>query len=411
MSWFVSEWGRDLRHAARALRRAPGFAVMAIGTLGLAIGAMAGMFSVVDKVLLAPLPYAHADRLVHIVATAPGSDYPPEFGVAAEFFLQYKEQSRLLEDVSTYNSFTSTLRVGDRVERIRMSAPTTSLFTTLGARPILGRLPVPDDEERVLVISYALWQSWFGGDSGVVNRVCYVAGSDRTIVGVMGPDFRFPDDETRLWMSTRIRPEGIEPGRFGQPLVARMGPGATPEAVAQELTALARKLPERFGGTPAYVRLIGQHRAVVRPMVEQMFGRVARPLWVLLAAAAVVLLIACGNVANLFMVRAEARQRDLVVRRAIGAGRAQLVRLQMAEVLLVAALAGVLAVGLAALTLPLFLRAAPAGIPRIGDVAIGGAMLAFTAGVALLAALLCGAIPAVRATKPDFTRLREAGAA
>ena len=409
MSRFVSEWGRDLRHAARALRRAPGFALMAIGTLGLAIGAMAGMFSVVDKVLLAPLPYAHADRLVHIAATAPGSDYPPEFGVAAEFFLQYKEQSRLLEDVSTYNSFTSTLRVGDRVERILMSSPTTSLFTTLGARPILGRLPVPDDEERVLVISYALWQSWFGGDPGVVNRVCYVAGSDRTIVGVMGPDFRFPDDETRLWMSTRIRPDGIEPGRFGQPLVARMGPGATPEAVAQELTALARKLPERFGGTPAYVRLIGQHRAVVRPMVEEMFGRVARPLWVLMAAAAVVLLIACGNVANLFMVRAEARQRDLVVRRAIGAGRAQLVRHQMAEVLLVAALAGVLAVGLAALTLPLFLRAAPARIPRIGDVAIGGAMLAFTAGVALLAALLCGAIPAVRATKPDFTRLRDGG--
>ena len=129
------DWMRDLRHATRALLRTPGFTLMAVGTLGLAIGANAGMFSVVNNVLLNPLPYGHADRLVHIAATAPGSDLPPEFGVSAEFFIQYKEQSRLLEDVSTYNSFTSTLRVGDRVERIRMSAPTTSLFTTLGAKP------------------------------------------------------------------------------------------------------------------------------------------------------------------------------------------------------------------------------------------------------------------------------------
>jgi putative ABC transport system permease protein len=403
------EWARDLRHAIRGLRRTPGFGVMTVGTLGLAIGVNTGMFSVVDKVLLAPLPYAHADRLVNITASAPGSDLPPEFGVGAEFYLQYKEQSRLLEDVSTYNSFTSTLRVGDRVERILMSWPTTSLFTTLGARPILGRLPVPDDDDRVIVISYALWQSWFGGDPGVLNRVCYVSGADRTIVGVMGPEFRFPDDDTRLWISSRIRPEGLEPGRFGIPLVARMAPGATPAAVAAELTALARKLPERFGGTPAYARVIARHRALVRPLVEEMFGGVARPLWVLLAAAGFVLLIACANVANLFMVRAEARQRDLAVRRAIGAARGQLVRFQMAEVVVVAALAGGVAVGLAALTLPLVLRAAPPGIPRIGDVAISGATLAFTAAAALFAVLACGVVPALRASSPDFARLRDGG--
>ena len=403
------EWTRDLRHAARALLRTPGFTLMAVGTLGLAIGANAGMFSVVNNVLLKPLPFGNADRLVHIAATAPGSDLPPEFGVSAEFFVQYKEQSRLLEDVSTYNSFTSTLRVGDRVERIWMSQPTSSLFTTLGAKPLIGRLPVADDEGRVAVISYALWSSWFGRDPGVLNQVYSIAGVNRTIVGVMPPEFRFPSDGTLLWISNRIRPEGLVPGRFGMPLVARMAPGATPETVATELNALARKLPERFGGSAAYARVIGQHRAVVRPLEEQLLGGVSRPLWVLLGAVAIVLLIACANVANLFMVRAEGRQRDLAVRRAIGAARGQLIRLQMSEAVVVAALAGVLAVALAFLTLPAFLRAVPAGIPRIGDVRITGLTWLFTLGAAFFVAVACGAVPALRASAPDFTRLREGG--
>ncbi|MGH9888084.1 MAG: hypothetical protein ACREBE_21300, partial [bacterium] len=127
-------WMRDLRHAARALQRSPGFAAVTIGTLGLAIGVNAGMFSVVKTVLLDPLPYPDANRLVHIAAAAPGSGFADEFGVSSEFFLQYKEQSKLLRDVSTYNSFTSTLRVGDRIERVRMSWPTNSLYSTLGVK-------------------------------------------------------------------------------------------------------------------------------------------------------------------------------------------------------------------------------------------------------------------------------------
>ena len=142
MRWALDDWIRDLRHAARALWRSPGFTVMAVGTLGLAIGANAGMFSVVNTVLLDPLPYANADRLVNITPRRPAPISRPSSASSDEFFLQYREQSRLLEDVSTYNSFTSTMRAGDRVERIRMSSPTLSLFTTLGARPILGRLPV-----------------------------------------------------------------------------------------------------------------------------------------------------------------------------------------------------------------------------------------------------------------------------
>ncbi len=409
MLWTPTESATDLRLTARALKRTPGFAFLAVGMLGLAIGATAGMFSVVDTVLLNPLPYANVDRLVHVAASAPGSDYPDEFGVASEFFVQYKEQSQLLEDVSTYNSFTSTLRTADRVERIRMSWPTNSLYSTLGATPILGRLPVAEDENRVAVISHALWQSWFGGDSAVIGRSYYIAGDTRTVIGVMGPDFAFPNDGTLLWIASEIDPDGITPGGFGQPLVARMKPGATVEAVARELTALSKRLPERFGGSPAYARLIEQHRAVARPLTEELLGEYSRPLWVLLGATGIVLLIACANVANLFMVRAEGRQRDLAVRRAIGAGRSQLIRLQMSEAVVVAGLAGVVAVVLAVVTLPLFLRVAPPGIPRLDQVGLSIAVLVFTLCAAAFSAVACGMVPALRAAAPDLNRLREGG--
>ena len=175
MSFTLDGWGADLRHAQRTLRQTPGFTATVVGTLGLAIGAIAGMFTVLDRVLLAPLPYAHSDRLVYVAATAPGSELDGESGVAGEFYLQYKEASRLLEDVGTYNTFTSTLRTSDRVERVRMGAVTNSLYSTLGAKPALGRLPVAEDQERVVVISDALWRSWFGADPSVVGRTYEVS--------------------------------------------------------------------------------------------------------------------------------------------------------------------------------------------------------------------------------------------
>lgn len=409
MRELLEQWGGDLRHATRALMRSPGFTMVTAGTLALAIGANAGLFSVVKTVLLDPLPYANADRLVHIAATAPGSDFPDEFGVAAEFLVQYRERAHTIEDVSTVNSFTSTLRTKERVERVRMSEPTNSLFSTLGARPILGRLPVDADENHVAVISYALWQNWFGGDSTILGQTLDVSGSSRTVVGVMGPDFEFPRDGVMLWMSSVVRPEGITPGRFGSPLVARLAPGVTPEQAARELTALSKQLPERFGGTPNYARLIEQHRAVVRPLKEQMLGPAANAIWILFGAVAIVFLIACANVANLFLVRSEGRQRDLAVRRAIGAARSQLIRLQLSEAFVVALIAGALAVALTFIALPMLVHASPPGVPRLDSVHVTGGTIAFTAGAVLLAALVCGLYPAVRASAPDLTRLREGG--
>lgn len=403
----ASAW--NLRYALRSLRRSPAFVALTVSTLGLAIGATAGIWSVVDTVLLDPLPFPHPDRLVDISGTAPGSDLPEGFALSPEFYLQYREQADLLDGIAIYNSFTSTLRTDDRVERIRMSMPTATLFDTLEVRPILGRLPAAEDEDRVAVISHTLWLTWFGADPAVIGRTYQMSGQPRTVIGVMGPEFRFPDAGSLLWIPAVFDEEDFVPGSFGFPLVARLKPGVTREALVEQLRSVARQLPERYGGTPAYARLIEQHRPIVLPLEERMLGPVARPLWVLLAAASIVLLIACANVANLFMVRFERRQRDLAVRRALGATRGHLIRIQLTEAVVVAALAGVVALALAWATVPMLLRAAPPNVPRLDQVAVSGTTLVFTVGACVVAALLCGLMPAVRSSLADVARLHDGG--
>ena len=409
MSLDLHGWAGALRHALRTLRRSPGFAATVVGTLGLAIGTLTAVFAVLDRVLLSPLPYAHPERLVAVLGTAPGTDQTGEFGPAAEFLIQYKDRAKLVEDVGVFNTFTNSLRVGDRVERIRMGAVSRSLFSTLGERAALGRLPLPEDQDRAVVISDALWRTWFGSDPSVVGRSYEMAGQTRTIVGVMRPEFRFPNSGPLLWLIGDIRAEGLTPGDFGYNMIGRLAPGVSLAAAEAELTALARQLPERFGGSPGYARLIERYRAVLRPMLDQMLGPAARSLWILFAAAAIVLVIACVNVANLFMVRAEGRQRDLAVRRAIGASRAQLLRLQMAEALVAALFGGALAVALAWITLPLLLSAAPPGVPRLDEVALSPRTLLFALLAAVVSGVACGGVAALRGSSPDLARLREGG--
>jgi len=402
------DWTSDVRHAWRGLRRTPGFLVTSVLTLALAIGAVVGMFNVVYTVLLRPLPFPDSQRLVVLSGTAPGSDLPERFGPGQEFYLQYKERSQLLDGIFLFGAGTSTLRTDTRVERVPMAFPTNDIYSTLGVRPQLGRVPTPEDEDRVVVISDRLWSGWFGRDPTIIGKSYFVSGAMREVIGVMPPEFGFPSDDTLLWVAGEVRPAQVRPGQLGPPLIARMKPGVTREQLAAELTRLSKELPARFGGPPNYARLIEQHQAVVDPLLERFVGpTVSTSLWVLLAAVLIVLLIACANVANLFMVRAEGRRRDLAVRRAIGASRAQLVRLQLAEASCIAMLAGVFAVVLSTFALPMFLRAAPEGIPRLGRVSLDMPTLAAAFVLVVIAALACGAVPALRASSPDLNRLRE----
>jgi putative ABC transport system permease protein len=405
-----SAWISDLQHAWRSLSRTPGFLITSVGTLALAIGAAVGMFSVVNAVLLQPLPFRDPDQLVVVSGTAPGSDLPETFGPGMEFYIHYKEQSKLLDGIFVFGGGTSTLRTDDRVERVGMAFPSPDMWVTFGTLPQLGRVPTAEDGQDVIVLSDRVWSEWFGRDSAVVGRSYFASGRMRQVIGIMPPEFQFPSDETLLWVNSPVLLEQVTAGNVGVPVIARMKPGVTREQLAAELTQLSKGLPDRFGGPPTYARLIGQHSAVIEPMNERLVGpAVSTSLWVLLGAVAIVLLIACANVTNLFLVRVEARHRDLAVRLALGASRGQLVRLQLAEGFLVAILAGVLAVMLSAVTLPLFLRAAPDGIPRLDSVGLDLTTFVAAFGLVIVVAFICSLVPAMRASAPELARLREGG--
>lgn len=406
----LSDAFSEARPLLRGLRNSSGYALTAVLMLALAAGVVAGLYTVVHQLLLTPLPYAEPQRLVYVAGTAPGSELTGEFGLSREFPVHYSERSQLLDGVATYSSFTNTLRADDRAERLWMSSASASLFATLGVAPALGRLPGPQDREVVVVLSDQLWAEWFNRDPTVIGRTVVLFGAARQVVGVMPPGFHFPQDNVLLWMSRQTMAADIqEVGSFENGMVARLKPGVSEAQLADELSVLARELPERFGGSTAYADTISKFRAVVRPLDVQLLGPYARPLWLLLGAGTLVLLIAGANLVNLYLIRAEGRQRELGVRRALGAQRLQLLRLQLTEALLIGAVAGVLAAALAAATLPLLLSMAPAEIPRLAGVQADGLTLGVALALAVCASLLAGLLAAWRGSAPELQRLREGG--
>jgi putative ABC transport system permease protein len=384
---------QDLRIAFRSMKKAPYFATAAILTLALAIGANTAIFSVIQTVLIAPLAFPESDRLVSLLGSAPGSEVSGTFGLGTEFYVEYQENAKTLEDLAFYATLQTTMRADDHVERLFMATATPTLFSTLGVEPVIGRLPTEKDEEgKVVVISHSLWRTWFGDDPSVLGRTFDISNAQRTVIGVMGPGFHFPQENTAVWIHDLVG----EPGNFNLNMVGRMAPGADHESLKAELATLARRLPERFGSTARYSRIIEHYRPEVRSLEQDLVGNLKEPLWILMGTAGIVLLIACANVANLLIVRAETRRRETAVRCALGAARLALMRSQMSEAILLAAFGGVGGVLLAWAGVPLIVRLAPEGIPGLSSVGVNGTALLFTAGVAMIAALASGFLPAIR---------------
>lgn len=414
----LERWIRDFTHAARSLARAPGFTLVVVATLALAIGANATIFSVVEAVLLEPLPFPHADRLVHIGGTAPGTDQPAELGVPDELYFEYRQSVPGLEDIALYGTGSSTTRAEGQVDQLFVTRATPSFFTTLGAQPQRGRLPTDADDDTVVVISDWLWRSWFGSDEKVIGRSYFFAGGFRTVIGVMRPEFRFPDERVAFWVPFTIRAAQVTPGGFGPRAVARMKPGTERAALVAQLEPLARRVQQRLGGPAPYVRIMERHRPVVKPLREHLVGNISTALWILLGTVGIVFLISCANVASLFTVRAENRRRDLAVRRALGAGRGDLVRSQVTEALLLAAAGGAAGALIAWAGVPVLVRAAPdavaggfggAPIPGIAAAGLDLTALLFTVGISVLAACAFGLLPAFRFSGSRLGSLHQAG--
>lgn len=414
----AERWIKDFTHAARSLAGARAFTLVVVTTLALAIGANVAIFSVVDAVLLAPLPFPDADRLIHIDGTAPGTDQPEQLGVPDELYFEYRESVSALQDVALYGVGSSTTRAEGQVDQLFVTRATPSFFTTLGVQPQRGRVPTEADGESVVVLSDWLWRNWFGADEKVIGRSYFFAGANRTVVGIMPPEFRFPDERVAFWMPLALQAAKVTPGGFGPRAVGRMKAGISHAALTAQLEPLARRVQQRLGGPAPYVRIMERHRPVVKPLRDYLVGSISTALWILLGTVGIVFLIACANVASLFTVRAEDRRRDLVVRRALGAGRGDLIRTQFAEALLLAVAGGAVGALIAWAAVPTLVRAAPdavaggfggAPIPGLAAAGLDVEVLLFAIAITVLAACAVGLMPALRSSGAHLGHLQQVG--
>jgi putative ABC transport system permease protein len=383
----------DLKQAARALRRAPGFTLTTVLTIGLGVGAATAMFAVLNGVVLRPLPYPGADRLLRIWSAQPARDLP-FFSVSAPDALDWDAQAGSLAAFGAFER-PESLAWTDAVpaQELLVSRATPGIFEVLGVTPLLGRPFDERDGPDVVVLGHEMWQRRYGGDPGVVGRRLTLDGGVVTIVAVMPERFAVPGTTAEAWRPLALE-AGTDRSRRYLRVLARMRSGVTLEAATTELATVASRLVQAHPASNT------GWTVTVRPLSEAVVGpRVRQALALLLAVVALVLVIACANVAHLVLVRSAARERELAIRASLGASRRRLMAPLVAECALIAAAGGVLGVLLARWAIGLLRAAGPAEVPRLADVRLDPATAAFAVAAASLAALLFGLPPAWHAAR------------
>jgi len=408
---------QDVRWAVRSLARRPGFALIAVMTLALGIGANTALFSVVRAVLLRPLPYRDPSQVAMIWSQWKGFD---KTWVSEPEYLNYRATLRGFEDIALFRQFETSLTEGDQPERLAASSLTPNLLGVLGVSPLIGRGFREEEAQgtaaSVVMLSHELWQSRYQGDPSAVGRSLSVNGTAFGIIGVMPAGFRLPldfktDRPTQLWFPYALTaqpgplPQGG--GSHGSYAIGRFRAGVTEDAARAELRAMVAGLRRDNFYPPDW-----NFEALLITAADEVSGAMRPALMVLLGAVAFVLLIACVNVANLLLVRGEDRKQEMGVRTALGANRPRLLRLLFAETAVLAGAGGLLGMGVAWLSIELLRALAPAQLPRIAEVGLDASVLAFTAAISLLTALLFGMIPAWHVARSDVqSLLREGGRA
>ena len=408
----MSPFLTSVRAAARRLARTPVFTIAALVTLAVGIGANTAIFSVVNGVLLKPLPYEDPERLVGTWHAAPGLGFET-LNQSPALYFTYRAESRLLEDVALWDNQTLSVTGLDRPEQVPALLVTDGFFPLLGVGAARGRVFSRADDSPgaapTIVISHGYWRQAFGGGPGVIGRTLTVGGRPREIIGVLPEGFRFLDHDASIYYPPQFDPAELFVGNFSYQGIARMKPGVTAAQVKAELEPLVRVAMQRYPG-PISESMLEQARfaALIRPLKADQIGDVGSVLWVLLGTVAMVLLIACANVANLFMVRAEGRVRDVAVRTALGAGRRHVAGQFLGESVLLGVAGGVVGLGLAWAGIKLLVALAPA-LPRLHEVTLTPTVLGFTLAISVLAGLLFGAIPLLRYGRPNLTSALKEG--
>src|SRR5262245_3791181 len=405
---------QDLRFGMRVLLKNPGFTLVAVLTLAVGIGANTAIFSVVNAVLLRPLPYQDPDRLAMLWTNDPKRDIREE-GTSYPNFLDWRSQNRLFTDLAICSRGNPVILTGgDEPERVSGDYVSANLFPLLGVNPALGGAVSADDERRrarVVILSHGLWKRRFGAATDAIGKTLEINGQASQVIGVMPAEFYFPTKDTQLWepVTSAFYWEGSYTERFNDAwrVVGRLKPHATFGQAQVEMNAIGQRLAQTYPITDDDFAGFGVN---VVPLSVQFTGKNLRlALLVLFGAVVFVLLIACANVANLLLARGAAREREFAVRAALGAGRGRLIRQLLTESAALALVAGLLGLGLAALGVRALVGLAPQDIPRLDEVTIDPVALGFTVCVSLLTGLLFGLAPAWKVSRGNPNEVLKAG--